>query len=237
MGAGAHPVRSAVLCEHMFVETPIRRPTAVPPELIERARPVSTSEHQLLPVTEPFRPLLAGGGLRRGTTVTVDGLAATSLVLGLAAGPTRSGSWCAAVGWNDLGAEAARGLGVDLHRLVLVPEPGPRWPEVVGSVLLGLDLVLFRPAGLVKPALARRLSARAREQRVILVVATDRARWPEGPELQLRTEVRSWEGVEGGSGHLRRRLVKITVTGRRTAGRPLDHTLWLPAPSGGVEPA
>ncbi len=221
----------------MFVQVPTRRregvaPPVLPPELIERARPVSRSEHQLLALTEPFRPLLPGGGLRRGTTVTVGGEAATSLVLGLAAGPTRAGSWCAAVGWPELGVEAAQGLGVDLRRLALVPRPGSRWAEVVGTLLLGLDLVLFRPAGVVKPALARRLSARAREQRVVLVVVTDRAGWPEGADVHLGAEGRGWEGIEQGSGYLRRRRVEVTVGGRRAQGRPSRRALWLPDAGG-----
>jgi hypothetical protein len=222
----------------MFVTTPTRRggqtsrPLVLPPELIERTRPVSTSEHQLLPLSDPFCALLPGGGLRRGTTVTLDGGAATSLVLGLAAGPTRAGSWCAAVGWPELGAEAAHGLGVDLRRLVLVPAPGPRWVEVVGQLLLGLDLVVFRPAGVVKPALARRLGARAREQRVVLMVVTERSGWPEGADVHLRVESRGWEGIEQGSGYLRRRRVEVMVSGRRAQGRAVSRSLWLPDTGG-----
>ena len=164
--------------------------------------------------------------------MTLDGGAVTSLVLGLTAGPTRAGSWCAAVGWPELGAEAAHGLGVDLSRLVLVPAPGPRWAEVIGRLLLGLDLVVFRPAGVVKPALARRLGARAREQRVVLVVVTDRATWPDGADVHLRADGRGWEGIEEGSGYLRRRRVEVTVSGRRAQGRAISRSLWLPDAGG-----
>ncbi|MST34224.1 hypothetical protein GHK86_16030, partial [Acidimicrobiaceae bacterium USS-CC1] len=52
---------------------------------------------------------------------------ATSLALTLAAGPSRAGSWVAAVGVPCLGARAAAELGVDLDRLVLVPEAGEQW--------------------------------------------------------------------------------------------------------------
>ncbi|MDP8986796.1 MAG: hypothetical protein M3N11_00370, partial [Actinomycetota bacterium] len=53
-------------------------------EVGERARPVALAGEQVLPVLDPLRPLLPEGGLRRGTTVTVDGASgATSLALAL----------------------------------------------------------------------------------------------------------------------------------------------------------
>ena len=80
----------------------------------------------------PSRPLLPGGGLRRGATVSVTAAAgvggATSLALALVAEASRAGSWVAAVGLPSLGLVAADELGVALERLVLVAAPGARRP-------------------------------------------------------------------------------------------------------------
>lgn len=227
----------------MFASRTGPRPATVPPALIERTRPVSTSATRLLPVHDVLAPLLPDGGLRRGSAVTLAGDGASALSLALVAGPTRAGCWCAAVGWPDLGVEAAHGLGVDLSRLVLVPQPGPQWPQVVATLLSGLDAVLFRPAGAVRPVAARRLLARAREQQTALVVKAGGAAWPEGADLCLQVtvdttaEAAGWEGLERGAGYLRRRRVVVTTTGRRSATRPVTRRLWLPSATGTVEAA
>ena len=92
--------------------------------LAERVRPVTLAREQRLPVLGPLEPLLPDGGLRRGITVSVGSApgigGATSLALALAAGPSISGSWVAAVGVPSLGLAAAAELGIDLERFVLV---------------------------------------------------------------------------------------------------------------------
>ena len=63
-----------------------------------------------------------------------------------------------------------------------------------------------------------------------------RAGWPEPPDLQLRIDDVAWEGVDAGEGHLRRRRMTVTATGRRSAARPTRRRLWLPDPDGAVSP-
>jgi hypothetical protein len=79
--------------------------------------------------------------------------------------------------------------------------------------------------------------ARARERRAVLVVVPGRAGWPEPPDLQLRIDDVTWEGVDTGEGHLRRRRMTVTATGRRSAARPTGACLWLPDSDGAVSPA
>src|SRR5262245_20127568 len=66
-------------------------------ELAGKARPVALANERLLPVLDPLAPLLPGGGLRRGSVVSVAS-GSTSLALALLAGASAAGSWCAAVG-------------------------------------------------------------------------------------------------------------------------------------------
>src|SRR5579859_3379988 len=83
----------------------------------------------LLPVLPALRDLLPDGGLRRGSVVAAsDGWGL--LCLTLAAEAVASGAWCAVAGVPEVGVAAAAGAGLDPARLLLVPEPGPNWPQV-----------------------------------------------------------------------------------------------------------
>jgi hypothetical protein len=100
-----------------------------------------------------------------------------------------------------------------------------------------MDVVLVCPPGAVRPGVARRLAARARERRAVLVVLSRSRRWPEGPDVQLVVETGGWRGLESGHGHLRERHAEVLSTGRRGATREVRVALWLPASSGAVAPA
>ena len=181
-----------------------------------------------------------------GAPVFVGGVAGTSLALALAAGASRAGCWVAAVGVSWLGARAAAELGVDLGRLVLVPDPGGQWPVVVASVLEAADVVVVGlPGRGVRPADSRRLVARARERGAVLVLVgvpvtgvgilgagVAGRSWPELPDLRLEVETAVWEGLGQGHGYLRSRAVTVAATGRRGASRPRRVALWLPGPDG-----
>ena len=58
--------------------------------------------------------------------------------------------------------------------------------------------------------------------------------WPEGGDLALTVGAIAWEGVGRGHGHLQGRRAEVRVSGRRSAGRPMECSLWLPASSGVV---
>ncbi len=213
--------------------------------LAERTRPVSSSRTRLLPVLPPLAGLLPDGSLRRGSTLTVNGLPGgsgsgsgsgdVSLALALVAAASGAGSWCGLIGLTGLGAVAAHDIGIDLGRLALVPRPGAAWAEVTATMIDGVDLVVLCPPFPPRRAMARRLVARARERRSVLVVVPGRSGWPECPDLQLGVGDLRWEGIGGGgAGYLRQRRMTVTATGRRSAARPLRRHLWLPAATGTV---
>jgi len=174
-------------------------------------------------------PGAVGGGA--STAVRSPG-GGTTLGFALLAAASAA-SWCAAVGTADPGLVAFAELGVDLGHLVLVPRPGPLWAEVAATLLDGMDVVLVGPPGPVRPGVARRLAARVRERRGVLVVLGARD-WPEGADVRLTVETGAWQGVEAGHGHLQGRHLEVLSTGRRAATRPMRVGLWLPAPSGRV---
>ncbi|MFC6598630.1 hypothetical protein [Kitasatospora paranensis] len=187
-------------------------------------------EDALLPVLPPLAPLLPGGGLRRGTAVSVAG--DTALLLALAAGAVAAGGWAAAVGLPDLGLAAAAGYGLDLDRLLLADDPGPHWPEVVSALAGAVGLILLRPTGPVAPQLAARLTAVLRRGGCALLVAGP---WP-GAGLRLSVRSGRWYGLGDGYGQLRGRQVEIAAEGRGTAARARTARLWLPDEHGTARP-
>jgi len=219
-------------------------------EVADRIRPTTLAREQRLPVLPALEPLVPG--LRRGSTLSVDGPAATSLALAMAAGPSQDGAWVAAVGFPSLGLLAAAELGVALERLVLVADPGRDgagdgdgddgavWPAVVAALLDAFEVVLVHAGERVRAADGRRLVARTRERGAVLVqvggTRPTRAAWPEGADVALTVVDATWEGLGEGHGHLRARRVTVESGGRRDAARARRRELWLPSADGVVEP-
>lgn len=162
------------------------------------------------PVHPALAELLPGGGLRAGAAYTLAPSA--SLLLSLLARPSREGAWCAAVGMPELGAEAAAGLGVALERLVLVPDPGPRWLAVAATLAEVIPVVAVRPAGTVSDAEASRFMARLRDRGASLLV---QGVWPQA-EAGLRIVDSEWAGLGDGHGYLTSRTVTVAVDSRRS---------------------
>jgi len=167
-----------------------------------------------VPTYAPFTPLVQ---LRSGGTYVVD---AASLALGLIAGASAGGEWVGVLGWPDLGAEAAAGLGADLSRVVLVPEPGDLWLEAAAALVDVVRLVVLRPAGPVDPKSVAVLDARLRKRSAALVV------WGEWPrcEARLSLERVAWHGPGRGTGRLVQRRAELAV---RRGGAPPTRGAWV----------
>ncbi len=211
--------------------------------LIEQIQPTTLAREQRLPVVPALETLLPGGGLRRGSTLAIDGPAATSLALASAAAASQDGAWVAAVGFPSLGLLAAAELGIALERFVLVASPdteiGPdneetAWAAAVAALVDAFEVVLVQATHRVKARDGRRLAARTRERGAVLVQVGS-AGWSEGADVTLEVTEACWEGLADGHGHLRSRRVTVVGGGRREASRPRRSDLWLPSTDGLVE--
>ncbi|MEV0648634.1 hypothetical protein AB0I28_25565 [Phytomonospora sp. NPDC050363] len=230
-----HPTAGALALVAPHLPNPAAPTATSPLPAIRRASELPrhtdapTSTETALPVVDGLGGLLPWGGLRRGAVVGVaagDAPGMTSLLLALLAGPSAAGSWCGIVGGTgELSAMAIGEAGVDASRLPLVPEPGTKWPEVTAALLDGLDVVAVHvPQGLTAQT-ARRLAARARKRKAVLVpygAPPDRLA---GADVVLRVVGGEWRGLGVGRGRLRERDL---VVASRVRGRPVQVTLRLP---------
>jgi hypothetical protein len=202
--------------------------------LAEQVRPTVLAAEQLLPVAAPLRPLLPDGGLRRGSILVVRN--SMSLLLALAAEASKAGAWVTAASLPDLGVVAAAGQGICLDRFPMIPViPPARWAEVVAMLADSLQVILAAPPARMGAAPARRLAARIRESRAVLITLGDP--WPGPVDVQLTVETCRWEGLGQGDGFLRARMVQAASRGRGVAERPRRARLWLPDRHGRVTSA
>lgn len=179
----------------------------------------------MLPVTPALADVLPGRGLRPGATYAVS--ASSALLFALFAAPSQAGSWCAAIGMPHLGAEAAEHAGVDLSRLVLVPDAGARWLAVTAAIAEVVPVVALHPPATAKDAEVARLSARLRDRGTVLLV---HGRWPH-VEATIEVTDSRWSGLGTGYGLLAERTVAVAVTSRRFP-TPRRTRLLLPAADG-----
>jgi len=182
----------------------------------------------ILPVLPALAGLLPGGGLARGSVLAVEqpGL----LCLALLAEASAAGSWCGVAGVPSLGVVAAAGMGAEPTRLMLVPEPGPNWPQVVASMLEACEVVVVQPPEPPSGQVRRRLEGTLRRGGGVLIAAGE---W-DGAPVRLRVTRRSWAGIGDGYGRLRGCRAEVVAEGRGAAARPRRQWLWLPGPDGTV---
>lgn len=181
----------------------------------------------VLPTHPALASLLPGRGLRPGASYALG--RSMSLLFALLAQPSQAGSWCAVLGMPEFGAEAAAHVGVDLSRLVLVPDPGPRWLAVASAIAEVIPLVAVRPPGRARDGDVSRLSARMRDRGTVLLV---QGTWPQ-TEAMIDVEDPRWSGLGDGYGLLSERELTVTVSSRRFPV-PRRERLLLPAPDGTI---
>lgn len=187
-------------------------------------RPAARIE-PVLPVSPPLAEVLPERGLRRGATISVT--ASPALLIELIATASAEGTWCAVAGLPTLGLLACAEAGVALERLLLVPDITSDWSRAAATLLEGCDITIVAPPAKVTEATSRRLAARARAHRSVLIgYGTD---WP-GADVVLSPTRSVWHGLGQGHGRLRHRELGVTATGRRAAGRPRHTTLHLGLP-------
>ncbi|HEY5116299.1 MAG TPA: hypothetical protein VIJ00_12310 [Nakamurella sp.] len=186
----------------------------------------------VLPVAAPLAAVLPSGGLARGSVVSVLGQGATSLLFALLAGPLSP--WAALVGMPGVGLLAASEFGVDLDRVVVIPDPGPDVLQVLSILVDGVDMIAVALPARARPGPSRQrvLTGRLRQRGAVLLVM---GQWP-GADLVLTARWVGWTGLGLGHGRLRDRELVVEVGGRgAAAGRGGQATLLLRAGRAEIE--
>ena len=151
-GAGADGVGEAVPQDRLAVLAALRA----------KVQPLVGAGEAVLAIREDLQALLPWGGLKRGSTLTVD---CPALLLAAVGAATSEGSWVAFVGVPTLGFAAAGEHGVVLERTVAVVAPSiDQAAVVVASLVDAVDVVVVGPGVITRSSDARRLTARARER-------------------------------------------------------------------------
>lgn len=215
--------------------------------IVEQSRPVLSVE-RCLPVLGELQEFFIHDGLQRGSVVELGGgPGATTLALALLAGAARTGSWVAAIGFDEIGWEAAEGLGVPLENVVVVRVPGSGssrvgssrtgnhpdrvWQKALSQLTASFDLVLCGPRINPGAAQVRQIRARARERgSVVLGVCrgsgaaglSSVARGWSGSDVRMVVKESLWEGLGGGWGVLAQRRLRVLVEGRGSMSRPRE---------------
>jgi len=178
-----------------------------------RAAPAVLARDRLLRVGGEIGALLPDGGVRRGSTIALDGMpgaGATTVACALAAAATATGEWAAVVDPDGtFGARAAERAGVALERCAVVRNvPPDRFATVAAALLDGVALVVAALPPHLRVGDARRLTARARERAAVLVALGP---WPAEATMRLATRGGTWHGLDAGSGLLTGRDLDVQV--------------------------
>jgi hypothetical protein len=228
---------------------PAARPDSSPSTslraLLPSAAPSELAGERLVPVISPLAEVLGVSGLQRGSVVVLEPSlfpGTTALALALLAQATNEGMWCVAFGLRSLGLAAASELGLCFERLAIVPEARGREAMFLATLFEGCDIVVAALARPLSGLDARRLIARARERRGVLVVlgasgGSRRTRlWPEEGDLTMTVTGGRFVGLEE-QGRISGHLVEVTSRRRRGGGTRRVGSLWLPGPDGQISAA
>lgn len=159
-----------------------------------------------MPTVPALARILPGGGLQSGGSYAVRN--STTIAMALLAGPSATGAWCSVIGVPDFSVEAAQGFGINLDRLILVPDPGTQWLTVTAALVDVVSIVLTRAPEHLAPTEGARLKARLRQRGAALITL---GTWQQS-DSTLGVAESAWEGLGSGTGHLRARRMKITAT-------------------------
>ena len=160
------------------------------------------------PVPDWLAGHLPGGGVARGRATQVSDCPA--VLVDVLAHLTAQGMCVAVVDYPRLAIAAVAAAGGDVERLVLVPDSTPHTAAVLGTLVEGMDVVLFAVHGQgssVSPTFARSVEARLRKSECALLVCGQA--WPQA-RMHVELQVCGVLGLSRGSGRIR----AVEVEGR-----------------------
>lgn len=178
---------------------------------------------RVAPVSAWLAEHLPGGGVARGQATQISDCPA--VLVDVLAHLTAQGMCVAVVDYPRLAIAAVAAAGGNVERLVLVPDSTPHTAAVLGTLVEGMDVVLFAAGGQlgkqggqsgqsgrssggsVNPTFARPVEARLRKSECALLVCGKA--WPQ-VRMHVELQVCGVLGLRRGSGRIR----AVEVAGR-----------------------
>ena len=176
---------------------------------------------RVAPVPAWLSEHLPSGGVARGQATQISDCPA--VLVDVLAHLTAQGMCVAVVDYPRLAIAAVAAAGGDVERLVLVPDSTPHTAAVLGTLVEGMDVVLFAAGGqlgkqggrssggavcsTVTPTFARPVEARLRKSECALLVCGKA--WPQA-RMYVELQVCGVLGLSRGSGRIR----AVEVAGR-----------------------
>ena len=160
--------------------------------------------------------------LTAGRTIGLNGelgSGMTRLGLGLLAEAARQAPVVAidARGW--ISPLAAWEVGIAPERFIIVRADQTTWAQVVGSLMDGVKAVYAEVPRGIPEGVIRRIVATARNKRVGIILRPLHGRLPAGlAHLTIDARIVEWEGAEQGHGHITRRSLHVTASGKAASG-------------------
>lgn len=170
------------------------------------------------------------GRVQRGSVVLFEGSfnsGVTSVLLEFLSSGGMRKMWTALVGFENLGFLAARERGVDLGRVVSVPDPGRNLAQVIAVLLDAFSVVVIDNPRLISSSQARNLVSRVRSSKSIVAVVQQHASaknmaakgvWPGSCDYLVRSSISGFSGLGRGGGFIKERQVSISLEGRHFGG-------------------
>lgn len=178
---------------------------------------------RVAPVPQWLAEHLPGGGVARGQATQVSDCPA--VLVDMLAHLTAQGMCVAVVDYPRLAIAAVAAAGGDVERLVLVPDSTPHTAAVLGTLVEGMDAVLFAAggqSGAVSATFMRPVEARLRKSECALLVCGQA--WPQA-RMHVDLHVCGVQGLRRGGGRIRAVEIEGRVWGKAQPPRTVQATI------------
>lgn len=183
------------------------------PSEIPLATPIAGPDREpdpalVVAAPEELAEALPGGGLPRGKAT--QSTQCPALIVALLSQATAAGGYAAVVGWDELSLAGVAELGGALERIAVIPKPGADPLAIVGALVEGMDLVVFRSASRLDLSVARSrpLLAKLRKGTAALVLVECSV---PSPAVLLEGRVAGFRGIRPGRGRIVGFDVEVSV--------------------------
>lgn len=170
------------------------------------------------------------GRIQLGSVVLFEGAlnpGVTSAVFEFLSSGGMKRSWSTLVGFENLGFLAAFEKGVDLGKVVSVPDPGRKLAQVVAVLMEAFPVVVIANPRFISFSQARNLISRARANKSVMAVvqqsldisvAQGKGFWPGSYDYAISSSISGFSGLGQGNGFIKERRLSLCLDSKRAGG-------------------